>query len=231
MGFSQNCTGRVKLRDDDGALLRDESGEVQTRPCGNKAMVGLQVCGSHGGRTKAAKKKSTEARVEKVYLGRIHKLLDECDLGRQHPIEGLLEVVQHSGAMMRVLRNEVAKLGVEPDWDIITLGHDDEGNIMQRLWPKSLLGWDKDGEQASNILLKMYGEWTDRHMRACKLALDAGVAERTIRVAERQAEMLATLLQSILGRLGLTDEQKAIAPQIVREELLQLSSTTRSAAA
>jgi hypothetical protein len=48
-----------------------------------------------------------------------------------------------------------------------------------------------------------------------KMALDAGVAERQVQVAERYGEMLATLVSGILGDLKLTKDQQKEAPAVV----------------
>lgn len=53
----------------------------------------------------------------------------------------------------------------------------------------------------------------------CKMALDAGVAERQVQVAERYGEMLATLISGILADLKLTKAQQKEAPTVVRKHL------------
>jgi hypothetical protein len=56
-----------------------------------------------------------------------------------------------------------------------------------------------------------------------KMALDAGVAERQVRVAEAQGELLASVIKAILGDLGLSKDQQAVAPGIVRRHLIALA--------
>lgn len=57
-----------------------------------------------------------------------------------------------------------------------------------------------------------------------KMALDAGVAERQVQVAERYGEMLATLISGILGDLALTKAQQKKAPAIVTRHLQALEA-------
>ena len=45
----------------------------------------------------------------------------------------------------------------------------------------------------------VYGEWIDRSAKHAKLALDAGVEERKVRIAEAQGELLAGVIKAILG--------------------------------
>lgn len=49
----------------------------------------------------------------------------------------------------------------------------------------------------------VYSEWTDRAAKYAKMALDAGMAERRVRLAEAEGELLAGVIQAILGDLSL----------------------------
>lgn len=61
-------------------------------------------------------------------------------------------------------------------------------------------------------------------VRAAKTAIDCGVAERAVRVAEQQGEQLARAVQEILGSLQLTPEQEANAPGVVRSVFLAMAA-------
>jgi hypothetical protein len=60
-----------------------------------------------------------------------------------------------------------------------------------------------------NVWVRLYQEWHDRLVRVSKLAIDAGVAELQVRLAEKQAQQLAAVIRAILTDLGhdLWDEQ------------------------
>lgn len=60
--------------------------------------------------------------------------------------------------------------------------------------------------------------------RVAKAAIDAGLAERTVRLAEEQGRMVAAVIRAIFDdpELGLTVAQRDIAPSIARRHLLQL---------
>jgi hypothetical protein len=45
----------------------------------------------------------------------------------------------------------------------------------------------------------VYGEWIDRSAKHAKRALDAGVEERKVRIAEQQGELIPQVIRSILG--------------------------------
>lgn len=62
------------------------------------------------------------------------------------------------------------------------------------------------------------------HMvKVAKTALDAGVAEREIRLAEQQGERLASAIERILDRLELSAAQLAMVPVIVPDILRSMT--------
>jgi hypothetical protein len=73
--------------------------------------------------------------------------------------------------------------------------------------------------EKASVWIEMYQNERKLLARACKMALDAGVAERQIRLAEAQGQLLADAIRGILGDLGLSPEQEAQAPAIVRRHL------------
>lgn len=58
---------------------------------------------------------------------------------------------------------------------------------------------------------------TERKLLAnvCKVAIDAGVAQRQIALAEQQGQMLALAINQILDALDLTFDQKQLVPEVV----------------
>lgn len=66
-----------------------------------------------------------------------------------------------------------------------------------------------------------------RHMvQVAKLALDAGIAEREIQLAEQQGMILASAIEQILERLELTPTQTSMIPEIVPAVLRAVSVRT-----
>ncbi len=62
----------------------------------------------------------------------------------------------------------------------------------------------------------------ERLARFSKMALDAGVAERRIRIGERQAEVLAGVILAVVGALELTDVQRAKVPGLLEQHVGRL---------
>lgn len=174
-------------------------------PCKSPPIDGGTVCRMHGGAIGHVKRKAQHRQMVAFTEGAIAKLLKECDIGPDvHPIDGLLQVVRHSGAMFRMLSGLVGELDVHPDEDVWTV--DEAGEIYIRK-PKALYGPDHKGDGAPHILVNMYAQWADRYARACKLALDANIDERLVRSAEATSSTLFNALGRALDSVDLQPEQ------------------------
>jgi hypothetical protein len=73
-----------------------------------------------------------------------------------------------------------------------------------------------------NIWITTRQNSVDRLAKFSKMALDAGIQERAVRIAETAGEGLATAIRNILTGLQLTYEQELRAPEIVRAALEEL---------
>jgi hypothetical protein len=79
-----------------------------------------------------------------------------------------------------------------------------------------------EDEKPDADVVRLYGEERDRLARVSKAALDVGLDERRVALAEGQGRAVAMLLQQVLGDLELTREQRALAPEVVRRRLAEL---------
>lgn len=89
-------------------------------------------------------------------------------------------------------------------------------------WIRAELAAIKDKRtQEAQVLMRLWDEERDRIARISKAALDVGVAEAQIALAERYGEQLAQLLRGIFfdGDLGLTAVQRALLPDVLRRHL------------
>lgn len=71
-----------------------------------------------------------------------------------------------------------------------------------------------------SVWIRMYRDERTHLAKVAKSCIDAGIAERQVRIVEGQAQLFAGALQAILIRLNVQNHPEA--PQIVREELLKL---------
>lgn len=88
----------------------------------------------------------------------------------------------------------------------------------------ALIGWKydlaRDGtavpvEEAVRGLVTLEAGERDRCARFCKLAIDAGLEERRVRLAEAQGAMLVDAIERVLAALGLSEAQRALVPTVV----------------
>jgi hypothetical protein len=81
------------------------------------------------------------------------------------------------------------------------------------------------GPHELHVLVKERQRAVDRLARFSKMALDAGVAERQIRVAEAQAGMLAALITGVMEDIGATKKQMTLLESSLPSRLLALEAS------
>jgi hypothetical protein len=188
--------------------------------CGSQARVGLNVCRVHGGNVPAARAKSERAKATKrvkFQVGQMARLLEDAELDEGDPAQGMLEGVRRAGALMRVYGGLVGELSVKLEYEERTLPDGTEIG-----YPSSLLGLDRYSQAEVHVLVREYRSSIELYAKACKLALDAGIAAAAVRVQAEKAQMLAQAMQSIFSGLDLTPAQRARVPSLVRTHLLSL---------
>jgi hypothetical protein len=75
----------------------------------------------------------------------------------------------------------------------------------------------------ARVLVQAHAQERDRVAHIAKTALDAGVQERQILLAERWGELIARAIEGILGDLNLTSGQKQSVPTVVRRHLMLMA--------
>ena len=158
------------------------------------------MCRVHGGSTKQVKAAARRRLQRQQLEGDLGKLLGdlESDAGEAHPVEALLDALRRTWAMTNVLGSMVGGLGTD-----------------------ALYGPDHLGDARPHVLTEMYAQWLDRAARASKLALDAGVDERRVRIAEDQARVIVDTFRAVFAdaELGLTPEQRKAAATVAARHL------------
>lgn len=94
-------------------------------------------------------------------------------------------------------------------------------------WNNELAQLDEDDPNFLYNAAKLFKEQraANKEMRsAAKMALDAGLAERQVMMAERMAGLIADAVQRITGELSLTPQQEALLPDIVRRHLMTMEA-------
>ncbi len=80
------------------------------------------------------------------------------------------------------------------------------------------------GTAVPHVLVRMWSEERDRAARMAKMAIDAGLAEKQVRLAERQGQMIAQLITTVLDddTLGLSREQRNAGRSLAARHLRAL---------
>lgn len=166
--------------------------------------LGFGRCKFHGGNNPNGKKAAERERVAKELAEREAELMQMY--GREVEIDphtALAQEVQRTAGHVQWLGNRIREMESERDLISETM----MGNTM-------------------SIWLQIYMNERDRLINVSKVAIAAGVQERTIRLAEEQGRLIATVIRDILldKELGLTPEQRYKANHVARRHLIALDN-------
>jgi hypothetical protein len=173
---------------------------------------GIGRCRLHGGKTRNHKIAAQKAAAEQAVV--TYGL--PVDIS---PSDALLQEVHQSAGAARWLRDRVQ--AIDPEalvWSktkhvvkIESAGGDDG----------STGGCEETTTRASgiNVWLELYYRERRHHVDVCKAALQAGVEERLVRIAEQQGALLAQAVKGILAELDLSPEQEAKVAEVVPRHL------------
>lgn len=185
-----------------GATNRSGKGNCR-RPAGwGTNHTGVGRCKLHGGSTPTHVKAAHVALAKKQLAEAVNALNLPTDIA---PDVALLEEVAYTATTVAYLREVVARL--------------EQGDMAGLLVSKVT----KDGEEQTasvNVWMRVYGEWVDRKTRVAKMALDAGIAERQVRILEEQAAVFVRVLNGVLVECGVEMSMDTLA--IVRRHMLSL---------
>lgn len=193
---------------DCGGEKRQGGGPCTQRKGWGTPHPGSGKCKLHGGSTetgtKAAKREEVEVKAQRMV---------ELAGVDQDPFEHLLETLYRAAALERVwgqMVGELDELAEEENADSRSrgeLGYEmdtDEKSPYELLVRAKdrLLALDRHGQAGVHPFVTKLEEAIDRRAKVAKMCVDAGVAERQVRLAEGQAHLLATAIKGIIIDLG-----------------------------
>ena len=172
---------------------------VSGRRCQKAPIAGAMVCRLHGGAAPQVKAKAA-VRAELMHWG--------LDAPTVDPGETLLKLVSQSSARAERYAVELEELASEHDTLRDALIRDIHGEF------------GPVGEYARG-LVTLEAQERERCANWCVKAIAAGLAERTVRLAERQGALIADVLRSVMSdpTLGLSAEQRQVMPDVIRRHL------------
>jgi len=127
------------------------------------------------------------------------------------PHEALLEEVHRAAGIVAWLDEKVRSLSEEE----LTWGVTQEVTKQSGETP----GVDTTQSAELSVWVKWWQQERAALAKVSKLALDAGVEERQVRLAEAQGAKLAQVIRDILADLDLTPEQQQRVPVVVPRRL------------
>ncbi len=163
-------------------------------------MKGQFVCATHGGRTGVAKQRGEQRQA----LTEIGKLV-QFDPDDDEPIEvGLLREVRWSSQVAQAY-----------------------GAAVQALQDEALTQPGKDTRRL-NVWIEAWTNERITHAKLAKMALDAGIARRSVELAETQAGQIVAIVIAVLSAqsLGLSAEQIVMGKQVAAETMRALPHGT-----
>lgn len=218
--------GKIHVRaDGTPSCTAHRTGTDRKVPCKAQPIKGGYVCRVHGGSLKLTQIKAQERLALMSAEGEIAQLMRECDIPEQHPIDGLLEVVRVCGSMMRLLTIKVGELREEPHVSEVLVENPRTGELTTKRVAddEAFWGLNHNGEMVPHVYTQLLKIWTERYERACKTALDAGVEERRIRLAEDTSATFFAALNKALDAAGLDPTARAALHQALAFELRKSS--------
>jgi hypothetical protein len=191
------------------ATRKDGSGD----PCPNWAITGGFVCQAHGGRVPAVKR-AAAVRAELTAWGFNDEILD--------PGSVLLKLLAQSSRRVELYSSLLEEQYAKADnGDTETTLPARVGTLIGREYALNSEGRPVPIKEAIRGLVELEGLERDRCGRLASIALNAGLEERRVRLAEQAGAMISGVLKAVLSdpRLGLTEEQRAAFPAVARAHL------------
>lgn len=197
----RRCTATIT----GGTTRQEHRGE----PCKNPAMRGQKVCAKHGGR---APQNRRAAAI------------------RQMDEEGRRILAAYGGSLeisaTEALLNEVCRTAGHVEWLSQRVAELQESEMI---WGTTRIkeGGQDGGttqEAEAHMWLKLYKDERTHLVRVCSEAIRCGIEERYVKLAEAQGALVADAVKAILGDLKLTEQQQALARNVVPMRLRQLTA-------
>lgn len=186
-----------------------EAGEYDPRPCRRNPRKGADVCPSHGGNAPAVRKNAiVRSNLEAWGIE---------DAPARDPGALLLRMIAQSAYRAERYAEAIAAAVAEAESLKAALVGD------QLVMDPSTGKLHKTSDYIRG-LTRLEAEERDRVVRYSKVAIDARLSERAVRVAEREGAMIAQVLDFVFDKIGITDDQRSMLPTVLGEAVMIVDS-------
>jgi hypothetical protein len=187
-------------------------------------MHGAVVCTAHGARAPAVKAAAARREAQRHALARASRA--SAMLGRagqdMTPAEHLLDELYRSAALVEVFGGLVARLDQrEQEIDRAEQPVVADGLLTPVRGPRGSLRIEV------HPFVELYERERDRRARIAKLAIDVGVAEATVRIAERTSGIMVAAFTAALAdpELGLDEARQLVGRSVLARHLRAVEDT------
>lgn len=201
-----------------GAKKRSTGDPCQLRAGLGTDHVGWGNCKHHGGSTTTGKKSAArlEAKAHGEHIARVMGFATEVD-----PFDALLECIWIAKGEVVYCSERIAELG--EDEAVVTFAERSETDGIVKGESEHSVSTKTSTVAELNIWIVARRDAVDRMARYAKMAIDAGIAERQVQIAERVGGMIGRLVSSVLDELELTAGQRELAPMVMRKHLTAIA--------
>jgi sulfite reductase beta subunit-like hemoprotein len=174
------------------------------KQCGKWPIAGARNCRIHAGGKQARADAAVRAELARWVI-----TTDNID-----PAATLLQLLAQSRRRVDEYSTRLAHLVDEHGGDLA------EAMVADQFVMSESGHLQKVGEYIRG-LAQLEAQERDRCARFAELAIRAGIAERQVRLAEKEGAMIASVLRAVLAdpRLALSDAQRAAVPEVARAHL------------
>jgi hypothetical protein len=166
--------------------------------CRNFPRRGISVCTKHGGNSPNLRKAAARRQLEHKALSEFADFDVKAAVASLNPYMAYLEITATSIAFHQLMRQQVAELA--------EISHT-----------------TRDGSVAIEAALTLYENAETRAAKNLAQLLRLNLQEQALRIEAEKARLVVKTVDKVLERLGLSTEQRAIAPSVVRAEFSKIA--------
>lgn len=173
-------------------------------PCQAWAMHGQRVCVTHGGAASQNRTAAQRRLEQEQAMDAVHTYGLPVDIA---PDEALLQEVHRTAGHVAWLGTLVGEGNTDDLTQWAVMGEGDDQTMFRR----------------PSVWVELYQTERKHLVSVCKAAIGAGIAERQVRLAERQGELVGELLRVAIDAAALTPAQQQAAYGAIRGHLTRVA--------